>query len=131
MFTSRTKIQFHDCDPAGILFYANLFRHAHDIYQELLEKNRKNYFHDDEVVLPIIKATAEYFFPMKSGEEYKVDIIVSQLRDSSFELTYLFYDQQRKVYAEVKTVHVSVGKKSFQKIEIPEDLRMLLSSFRV
>ena len=131
MFTSEVKIQFHDCDPAGILFYANIFKHAHDVYQEFLSQLERNYFADPVYVLPITKSSAEYFSPMKSGESYKCKIMVSKLQESSFELTFLFYDAESNVHAEVKTVHVAVNKSNFIKTSIPEDLKLLLNSSMV
>ncbi len=129
MFTTKVKIQFHDCDPAGILFYANIYKFSHNVYQELLEGlSSKNYFHDDEIALPITKSSAEYFLPMKSGDDYLVKLYISQLRESSFEITYLFYDTESKVHAEVKTVHVSVNKKSFKKVNLPADLNEFLKA---
>ncbi|MBU1099155.1 MAG: acyl-CoA thioesterase [Bacteroidetes bacterium] len=132
MFTSDVKIKFHDCDPAGILFYANIFKLSHDIYQELLESIKdRNFFDDESIALPIIKATAEYFSPMKSGDVLSTNIIVSQLNDSSFELTNLFYDRIKKLHAEVKTVHVAVDKSDFKKTALPMELVELLRANRV
>lgn len=127
MFTKKVKIQFHDCDPAGILFYANVYRIAHDAYQQLLDDGLStDYFNNNGMVFPIVKSTAEYFKPMKSSEVYNIKMMTSQLKDSSFELTYLFYDVDGNVHAEVKTVHVAVSKQSFQKIKLPADLYELL-----
>lgn len=129
MFTSRVKIQFHHCDPAGILFYANIYTLAHDIYQEFLaEISQRNYFFDKEMVLPITKSSAEYYKPMRSGDSYQVDITVSQLKNSSFELKYIFCDHEKTIFAEVKTVHVVVNKNQFQKTDMPADLQTQLKN---
>jgi 1,4-dihydroxy-2-naphthoyl-CoA hydrolase len=129
MVTTKVKIQFHDCDPAGILFFANIYKLAHNAYQEFLEQGLTwNYFEDGNVALPIIKSTAEYHKPMKSGEVFTVKLLVSNLKDSSFELTYLFYDNASDLYAEVKTVHVSVNKITFEKIKLSADLSQLLTA---
>lgn len=132
MFTSDVKIKFHDCDPAGILFYGNIFKLAHDIYQELLESlGQRNFFNDELIALPITKASAEYFYPMKSGDVFTTNIMVSGLNDCSYELTNLFYNRNKKLHAEVKTVHVAVDKKDFKKTALPMELRELLQANRV
>ena len=132
MFGTKVKIKFHDCDPAGIMFYANIYKLAHDLYQELLaEVPGRDFFNDDLIALPIVKSSAEYFYPMKSGDEYSAELMVSQLRDNSFELTFLFYDNHRKVHAEVKTVHVAVDKNDFLKTALPFELVDLLKANRL
>ena len=124
MFKSEIKINFYDCDPAGILFYANLFKFAHKTYEALIESFNLNagYFNNENFVVPIIHSEGNYFIPIKPGDEIEVSVHVSQLRTSSFELTYNFLDKDSKLYADVKTVHVFVDKKSFEKINVPTEI---------
>ena len=121
MFKEKIKISFYDCDPAGILFYANLFKFAHKAYEALISSFDLpiNYFENNEYVVPIIHAEGDYYIPMKPGVEINVSVEVTQIRKSSFELSYKFINNNSKVCAEVKTVHVFVDKKSFEKISIP------------
>ena len=111
MFKSEIKISFYDCDPAGILFYANLFKFAHKNYEALIEnfKLSSNYFNDDNFVVPIIHTEGNYFIHMKPGDKIEV-------------LTYKFLNKDCKLCADVKTVHVFVDKKSFEKINIPAEI---------
>ena len=124
MFKSEIKISFYDCDPAGILFYANLFKFAHKNYEALIEnfKLSSNYFNDDNFVVPIIHTEGNYFIHMKPGDKIEVLTNVTEIRDSSFELTYKFLNKDCKLCADVKTVHVFVDKKSFEKINIPAEI---------
>ena len=121
MFKEKIKISFYDCDPAGILFYANLFKFAHKAYEALISSFDLpiNYFENNEYVVPIIHAEGDYSIPMKPGVEINVSVEVTQIRKSSFELSYKFINNNSKVCAEVKTVHVFVDNKSFEKISIP------------
>lgn len=130
MFKEKVKINFYDCDPAGILFYANLFKFAHKIYESFIESFdlSESYFDSNEFVVPITHADGEYFIPMKPGDEIEVSVYVSQLRNSSFELLYKFINKDFNICAQVKTVHVFVNKTSFKKIEIPSEILMKLDS---
>ncbi len=124
MFTTKVKVFFYDADPAGIIFYASLFKFAHSAYEEFMRslKTEKNFFFDRDYVLPIIHAEADYLQPVKPGDELKVKLTVSQLKKSSFELSYTFYNSTRKIVAKAKTVHVCADKKKFEKIELPAGL---------
>lgn len=129
MFNSFTKVYFYDADPAGIIFYANIFKYAHSAYEDFMKhlKLRRNFFFDKEVVLPIVHAEADYLKPLKVGDELKVDVWVSRLLQSSFELSYKFHDNVLDTAATAKTVHVCVDKTNFKKTELPKELYTKLS----
>lgn len=130
IFEYALRIDFSDCDPAGIIFFANLQRKAHTAY-ELFMKDispERDFFADREFVLPIINAESKFYLPLKAGDEISVLLSVSILKDSSFELHYKF-KKGGKLTAEVKTVHVCVDKKSFVKTGLPENLRDALKLF--
>ena len=132
MFKSEIKINFYDCDPAGILFYANLFKFAHKTYEALIEsfKLSDGYFNNENFVVPIIHTEGNYFIPMKPGDKIEVSVNVSDMRNSSFELTYKFVDKDSNLCADVKTVHVFVDKKSFEKINIPAEILESLKAIK-
>ncbi|MFA3782136.1 acyl-CoA thioesterase [Melioribacteraceae bacterium 4301-Me] len=130
MYTSKVKVFFYDADPAGIIFFSNIFRFAHSVYEEFMRtlNTEKNFFIDRDFLLPIIHAEADYLKSIKPGDELKVELIVTQLKKSSFELSYNMYNTNSELAAKVKTVHVCRGKKEFKKIDMPEDLYKKLSA---
>jgi YbgC/YbaW family acyl-CoA thioester hydrolase len=123
MFITRVKVYFYDADPAGIIFYASLFKYVHAAYEEFMRSlhTERNFFFDKDYVLPIIHADADYIKPIKVGDELEIELMVSLLKKSSFELTYRFYKNSREFSAIAKTVHVCVLKEKFEKIELPDD----------
>jgi len=127
MFTLKDKIYFYDCDPAGILFYANIFKIAHKSYEEFLADicDIRNFFDDASVLLPIIHSEADYFKPLIEGNEIAVNVSASVVKESSFELTYKLL-RNEEVCIIAKTVHVAVDKKSFAKTKLPDDLKSKL-----
>jgi len=70
MFTIKKKINFYDCDPAGILFYARLFEINHSVYEQLIDSLnlKEDYWQSDIIVVPIIKTDGEYLKPVKTGD---------------------------------------------------------------
>ena len=125
MLTIKRRINFYNCDPAGILFYGNIFFFCHSAYEELISSfNLKiNYWQNDEFVVPIIKSTADYLKPFKFGDEITIEVSVTELRESSFELYYKCSNQSSDVCADVKTVHVLIDKKTWQKIELTAEIK--------
>ncbi|KAB2846705.1 MAG: acyl-CoA thioesterase [Melioribacteraceae bacterium] len=132
MFKQKIRINFYDCDPAGILFYANLFKFAHKTYEALIEsfEMKAGYFDNENFVVPIIHTEGNYFIPMNPGDKIEVSVYVSQIRNSSFELTYNFTNHDSNTCAQVKTVHVFVDKISFKKINVPEEILKNLEANR-
>ena len=124
MFTIKKKINFFDCDPAGILFYARLFEINHSIYEELIDSFnlKKDYWQSDIIVVPIIKTDGEYLKPVKAGDLISINLSVTHLKQNSFELTYEWFKPAGEIVAKARTVHVFLDKKSWKKVHIPEEI---------
>ncbi len=123
MFTTKYKIAFCETDPGGILFFAEFFKIAHVTYERFFEylNLERNYFLDDEYILPIVHSNADYLSPVRFGDELLCEVKVGKIGKTSFELVYKLKNKD-KIAAEVLTKHVVVKKKSFKKAEIPNDL---------
>lgn len=121
-FTIKRRINFYDCDPAGIIFYSRVFEFAHSAYELLIQSivKQEDYWNNDEYVVPIISTTANYIKPMKYEDEIMINVRVSELRASSFELSYYMENETGELLCSIKTVHVFVNKQSWGKMEIPE-----------
>jgi YbgC/YbaW family acyl-CoA thioester hydrolase len=130
MFNTKIKVNFFDADPAGIIFYANLFRFAHAAYEKFMKKiqTKKNYFFDNKIVLPITHSEADFLKPIKAGDDLSIDVFVTNLKKSSFELSYSFVNKNKVEVAAAKTVHVCVAKEKFEKRELPEELYIKLKA---
>ncbi len=131
MLTYKKKIHFYDCDPAGIMFYARIYEVCHSAYEELIENFdlKENYWNNEEYVTPIIKSEAIYKNPIVNGDIIEVKLKVSNLKKSSFELSYTCINQKGKICAEVKTVHVFVNRKLWKKTEMRDYLYNNFKSF--
>ena len=132
MFTAKRKINFYDCDPAGILFYAKLFEINHSIYEEMINsfKLNENYWFNQKFVVPIIKTDGAYFKPLKAGATITINLSVTLIKENSFELTYEWRDSSGELAAKARTVHVFVDKNKWKKIPIFEDIVKGLESHR-
>lgn len=128
MFSTNYKITFSETDPGGILFFAEFFKIAHITYERFFEQLEldRNYFLDDEFILPIVHSEADYISPVKFGDELICEVLVGDIRETSFELKYTLINKTI-VAAKISTKHVVVKKKEFEKSEIPA---ILLSRLR-
>lgn len=128
MYVANYKIKFTQSDPGGIIFFSKLFEIAHWAYEEMVEnfELKRNYFFDSEFAIPLIHAEADYLKPIRVHEDIRVNVVVEEIRTSSFILGYEFIDAEGDLKAKVKTVHVCVVKNNFSKTSIPDDLKNCL-----
>jgi len=128
LFATHYKIAFSETDPGGILFFAEFFKIAHITYERFFESLNldKNYFLDDEYILPIVHSSADYISPVRFGDELYCKVYVGNIGETSFELIYTLKNKD-KVAAKVLTKHVVVKKIKFEKAPIPNDLLIKLT----
>ncbi|AFN74681.1 thioesterase [Melioribacter roseus P3M-2] len=126
MHTIKRTIRFYDSDPAGVLFFGNLFRYLHAAYEDFLIKNNlKKYFTSEKILLPVIHSEADFHKPLKPFDTVTINVRVSGVKESSYEINYEVYNNREELAAKGRTVHVVVDA-DFKKIKIPDDLRRLL-----
>ncbi len=97
MFVNRTKIrvEFGDCDPAGIVFYANYFRWFDQCTSALFQAAGmplKQLLKSHGVVgIPLVDAQARFIIPSSYGDELEVESSVAEWRKSSFVIGHRFF----------------------------------------
>jgi YbgC/YbaW family acyl-CoA thioester hydrolase len=125
MFIHRVRINFFDCDPAGILFYGNIYRLCHSAYEEVISSFSlgEDYWNNDNYVVPISVSEAKYLKPIKYDETIIIELSVSILKRGSFELQYKCKNINGDICAEVRTVHIFVDKKEWRKKELSKEIR--------
>ena len=125
MIKVKRKIQFHHCDPAGIMFYSRIFDFCHSAYEELINQVEleEDYWQNEIFVVPIIKSEAQYLVPVSYDEEITIELTVNNIRNSGFELNYKCINEEEETCALVKTVHVFIDAESWEKIEIDPQVK--------
>lgn len=130
MFEYKYKVKFHDVDAAGIIFYANVFKIAHDAYQEMLYSFNldEDYFTSKNFAIPIVHTEADYLKPICFGDELNIQIKTVKIGNSSFILEYDFIDQDFEKKVKVNTTHVFITKDFIKKVDLPELIKSKLKS---
>lgn len=124
-FTAKRKINFYDCDAAGILFYARIYELCHSVYEEMIQsfKLEEDYWANEDYVVPIIHSHATYKKPLLYNSSIEIELSVINLSTSAFKLYYMCRNDDGELCVEVETTHVFVDKKTWKKKAIKEDVR--------
>ncbi len=125
MFKTKRKINFYDCDPAGILFFARIYELCHSAYEEMIAgiHLKEDYWNNDEYIVPILNSEAHYHKPIKFGETITIEINVTKLKTSSFELEYHCLNSRDEECNVVRTVHIFVDKSTWKKCGMKKEIK--------
>ena len=130
-FKIETTVKLYDTDAAGIMFFGNYLRVAHDAYQGYLESCGFNFadaLNDGKLLIPIVHAEADYLQPLQVGDRLTVELTASKISTHSFVLRYRLSRPDHTLAATVSTVHVTTDRGGKEKIELPAPLRKALES---
>jgi YbgC/YbaW family acyl-CoA thioester hydrolase len=131
IYQHQITIPFQDIDAAGIVFFAHLFRYAHEAYEQFMlthGHSLADILKQGEYLLPLVHAEADYKQPLHLNEDIIIELSVKKLGDSSFTLQYHYLDNTNEVRAIVETVHVALNASQHKPMPIPDSLRAALDS---
>lgn len=123
---SRQLVKFEDCDPAGIIFFANYFQYAQSAIAEHFSGTGEflQFYNGTELVYPVLSTNAEFKKMVRLGDLLEVYISVSQIKESSLEFLFEFFHQEKKT-ADLRIAHVCISKSSGTKQPLPQFLKKL------
>ncbi len=130
-FTYPITVRLHDTDAAGRLFFAHLFRHAHDAFEafmDALELPVDTLIRSGQLLLPITHAQADYHLPLRHGDRVLVQVSVADLRRRSFAIQYAFRTSQGELAATALTVHCQVNADGTAVTVLAPELKNVLQS---
>jgi 1,4-dihydroxy-2-naphthoyl-CoA hydrolase len=128
-FQYQTKVQLHDTDAAGLLFFGHQFRMVHDAYQAYLESCGFSFaevLKRGEILIPIVHAEADFDKPLAVGDRLQIELTATKISTHSFVLHYRLVNEKQQQVGSAETVHVTIGRQSGQKVELPGPLREAL-----
>jgi len=132
-FEHEIVIPFQDIDAAGIVFFAHLFRYAHEAYERLMvriDHPLQALLADGRYLLPLVHAEADYRQPLRHGEVVRVRVRVERLGNTAYTLGYRFVDEQDRLRATARTVHVVLDADSRSPTGIPQPLAEALEAYK-
>ena len=132
VYKKNIIVPMQDIDAAGIVFFAHLFRYAHETYETFMGAigyPLHEYIKRGELIIPLRNAQADFRNPIRHGDALVIELIIKKLGDSSFTIEYNCTSDQAELYAQISTVHVMVSVASKTPVLIPPKLREALSAY--
>jgi 4-hydroxybenzoyl-CoA thioesterase len=128
-FSTRITVAFGDTDPAGLVYYPNLFHYCHIAMERFFSEHCGVPYADlisqSRLGFPTVKVEAQFEKPLVYGDEVDVSIEVINVSPRSVTLNYRLARGIDMVPCAVFTmVHVAMNLDSRKSTEIPEALRL-------
>ena len=90
-FTTRRMIQFHHCDPAGIVFYPQFFYILSEVKEEFLihiGQPMHKMIKEKRIGWPMVRLETDFMKPSRYGDQVDIDIQLFKLGGASIGLQY-------------------------------------------
>ena len=130
-FEHSLTVPFQDIDAAGIVFYAHLFRYAHEAYEHFMQQtgcSLHRLLTEGSYLLPLVHAEADYHRPLRHADRLTIELRLQKLGQSSFTLGYRVLGEDQTEHAGLETVHVALDRTTHQPMALPDSLREALAS---
>ncbi|HYY59521.1 MAG TPA: thioesterase family protein [Pyrinomonadaceae bacterium] len=91
-FKTRIKVRFGDADPAGLVYYVNIFHYFHvameEFFAERCGTTYQRLMAEERIGFPTVNVRAEFFAPLVYGDEADVEVRVARVGESSVTFEY-------------------------------------------
>ena len=136
IFTKRYRYRFGDIDNAGIAYYPALLHYFHccfeDWWSDGLGTPYPSVMHDEHFGLPAVNIQADFYSPIRYGDEPDISLGVLRLGNSSVQLGFWMAIEGRAGAAcRARITTVSVDMRSMQKQPIPAAWRARFAGFAI
>lgn len=126
-FETSVKIDFFECDPAGVLFFGNIFRLAHKVYEEFFQDgNYERIFRNPHYAFPIVHTEADFYAPMKFGESYTAGLDFEPAGEKRYRVNISFYNKAGAEAARVSMVNAVIDISTGRSVKLPGAFAELL-----
>ncbi len=130
MFRYETKIRLYDTDAAGILFFAAQFRLVQEAFEEFLEKYHmplNKILTKKDYLLPFVHAESDFLQPLYAGDNIEITLKCIRTGTTSFTIGHQILKNGTPA-GSGNTVHVTMDRKTKEKIELPAEIKKLISN---
>lgn len=133
-FRTRLRYRFGDIDDAGIAYYPKLLHYFHcafeDWWSEALQRPYATLLHEDKLGFPTVKLEAEFFSPVRYGDEPWVHLGVLRIGGSSVEFGYwMTRGDDSKPLCRARVVTATVDMAKLETCRLPESWRQRFQPF--
>jgi 4-hydroxybenzoyl-CoA thioesterase len=127
-FTTRIKVRFGDADPAGLVYFVNVFHYFHIAMEEFFAARcgigYERLMADERIGFPTVKVEAEFFTPLVYGDEAEVEVSVSRVGQASATFEYSVRRvSDNTLCARATNIHVAMNLDARRAVPIPDKYR--------
>ena len=127
-FSTRITVRFGDTDPAGLVYYPNIFHYFHIALEEFFAArcgiSYQQLMADERIGFPTVATQTQFLVPVVYGDELDVEIYVSHTGNSSATFQYeARRAADRTLCARSVQVHVAMNLDTRRPLPIPEKYR--------
>ncbi|MFY9342928.1 MAG: thioesterase family protein [Planctomycetota bacterium] len=131
---TRFRYRFGDIDDAGIAYYPKLLHCFHcafeDWWSDALHHPYPRVLHDDKLGFPAVKLEAEFFAPVRYGDEPTVHLGILKLSAASVEFGFwMTKGGDAKPLCRARVLTATVDMATMKKRELPEVWRQRFQPF--
>lgn len=133
-FRTRLRYRFGDIDDGGIAYYPKLLHYFHcafeDWWSDALHHPYPRLLHDDGLGLPAVKLEAEFFSPIRYGDEPYVHLGILRIGTSSVEFgCWMTREGEARPLCRARIVTATIDMKRMQKCALPDAWRARFQPF--
>jgi len=127
-FSTRITVRFGDTDPAGLVYYPNIFHYFHIALEEFFAArcgvSYQKLLTDERIGFPTVKTETQFFVPLVYGDSVDVEIFVSETRNSSATFEYsVRRASDQTLCARATQIHVAMNLDTRRALRIPDQYR--------
>ncbi|HYG09001.1 MAG TPA: thioesterase family protein [Pyrinomonadaceae bacterium] len=124
-FSTRITVRFGDTDPAGLVYYPNIFHYFHIALEEFFGArcgiSYRRLMDAERIGFPTVKTETEFFAPLVYGDQVDVEIHVSRTGNSSATFEYAARRASDGLLCARSTqVHVAMNLDTRRPVPLPE-----------
>ena len=126
-FSTRIGVNFGDTDPAGLVYFPNIFHYCHIAMERLFESICGVHYswliEEQHVGFPTVKIDGEFNSPLRYGDVVDLEVSVLKVGHKSLTLGYTISNSSGVTCAKIKQIVVAMDLRSHQSVAIPESIK--------
>jgi 4-hydroxybenzoyl-CoA thioesterase len=132
VFSTQITVNFGDTDPAGLVYFPNIFHYCHiameRFFEEVCGVSYSKLIAEQQLGFPTAKIDAEFTTPLRYGDVIDIEVAVSEIGNKSLSLSYQVKNREGVVCAELSQVVVAMDLSGHSSIAVPDLIRQSLSN---
>ncbi|HKP13879.1 MAG TPA: thioesterase family protein [Blastocatellia bacterium] len=132
-YRTRLAVRFGDVDRAGIVYFPRIFHYMHvaqeDFFGEYVGVPYHRLVEEEGVGFPTVSDATDFLGVIRYGDVLDIRVFISRVGDSSATFEFRIHREATgELLVRASQVKVAVNMQSWQKVSIPDRLRLAFAS---